>query len=124
MWCHLLLLVPVAGLGLFFVLPWPVALGVNALLTAMAAGIAVPAMRALGQPVVTGREALEGQVAEAASDIEREGLVRYRGELWTATATGARIPKGTRVTIHGVQSAKLIVKVLKEPAVDAGVGRP
>ena len=46
MWCHLLLLLPVAGLGLFFVLPWPAALSLNALLTALTVGIAVPAVQA------------------------------------------------------------------------------
>lgn len=109
MWCHLLLLLPVVGLGLFFVLPWPAALGVNAVLAATALGIAIPAMRALRQPIVTGHEALLGQVVVAVSDIEGEGLVRYGGELWTATANGIRIPKGTRVRIRGVEGVKLTV---------------
>lgn len=109
MWCHLLLLLPVVGLGLFFVLPWPAALGVNAVLAAVALGIAIPAMRALRQPVVTGREALVGQVVVVVSDIEWEGLVRHGGELWTATANGIRIPKGTRVRIRGVEGVKLTV---------------
>lgn len=109
MWCHLLLLLPVVGLGLFFVLPWPAALGVNAVLAATALGIAIPAMRALRQPIVTGREALVGQVAVAVSDIEGEGLVRYGGELWTATANGIRILKGTRVRIRAVEGVKLTI---------------
>lgn len=109
MWCHLLLLVPLAGLGLFFVLPWPAALAVNALLAAFALGIAIPGMRALQRPVLTGREALVGTSAEAASDIEREGLVRCQGELWTATGNGVRIQKGARLTVVAVQGAKLIV---------------
>ncbi len=102
-WCHLLLL-PLAGLRLFFLLPWPVALGVNALLATIALGLAVPAMRALRQPVMTGREALVGKVAEAMSDIEREGLVKVDGELWRAEAAdGAHVAKGQRVAIAGVR---------------------
>ncbi|MBI4637725.1 MAG: NfeD family protein [Candidatus Rokubacteria bacterium] len=113
MWCHLVLLVPVVSLGLFFVLPWPAALGVNALLTAGALGIAIPGMRALRQPVVTGREALIGRAAEAATDIHDEGLVRLQGELWTATADGLRIVKGTPVRIVAVRGAILIVELME-----------
>ncbi|MGH7326663.1 MAG: NfeD family protein [Candidatus Rokuibacteriota bacterium] len=113
MWCHLLVLLPVAGLGLFFVLPWPAALALNALLTALAVGIAVPAVQALRRPALTGMEALVGQVAEAATVIEREGLVRYGGELWTATANGHRISKGGRVSIVGVQGTKLTVRAVQ-----------
>jgi len=109
LWCHLLFLVPLAGLGLFFVLPWPAAAAVNVVLAALALGIAPPAMRALKRPVLTGREALVGVSAEAASDIEREGLVRCQGELWTATGNGVRIPKGARLTVIDVQGAKLVV---------------
>lgn len=109
MWCHVLLLLPVAGLALFFVLPWPVALGIDVFLAAIAAGIAVPAIRALRQPIVTGREALVGRIAEAASDVEREGFVRYGGELWAATANGVRIARGTRVRIRGVEGLKLLI---------------
>lgn len=118
MWCHLLLLVPLAGLGLFFVLPWPAAAAVNALLAAFALGIAIPGMRALKRPVLTGREALVGTSAEAASDIEREGLVRCQGELWTATGNGVRIQKGARLTVVAVQGAKLIVAPIAKRKVD------
>lgn len=109
MWCHVVPLLPLAGLALFFVLSWPVALGIEVVLAAIAVGIAVPGMRALRQPVVTGREALIGGIAEAASDVEREGLVRYGGELWTATANGVRISRGTRVRIRGVEGVKLVI---------------
>lgn len=116
MWCHLLLLLPVVGLGLFFVLSWPTALGLNAVLAAIALGIAVPALRALRQPVIFGPETLVGQVAEAVSDIEREGLVRCGGELWTATANGIRIPKGARVTVRGLEGTKLMVRPIGSEA--------
>lgn len=123
MWCHLLLL-PLAGLPLFFVLPWPVALGINGLLAAIALGLAVPAIRALRQPVMTGREALVGKVAEAVSDIEREGLVRLDGELWRAEATdGAHVTKGQRVAIAAVRGMRLVVTPSPPYAPAAGTER-
>lgn len=90
-WCHLLLFLPPLGLAFFAVLPWPVAVGANAVLTLIAVGIAVPVIRALRRPVLTGREALLGRIGEAVTDIEREGLVRYGGELWTAVGSGTRV---------------------------------
>lgn len=63
MWCHLLLLLPVLGLGLFFLLPRPIALVGNALLTAVVAWLPVLSVRALKSPVSTGRHGLVGQVA-------------------------------------------------------------
>lgn len=115
-WCHLLLLFPLLGLAFFAVLPWPVAVGANALLALIAVGIAVSSIRALRRPVLTGREALLGRVGEAATDIEREGLVRYGGELWTAVGGGTRVPQGQSVTIIGVQGVKLLVQSLGNTA--------
>ncbi len=77
---------------------------------AFAVGLTIPAMRALRQPLLTGPEALVGSNAEAATDIEREGLVRCQGELWTAMANGIRIPSGARLTVVGVQGISLMVK--------------
>jgi hypothetical protein len=88
MWCHLLLLLPVVGLGLFWVLPWPVAFGLDAVLVALALGIAIPGMRALYRPVLTGREALVGTAAEAATDVGREGLIRCQGDCGPEPRTG------------------------------------
>ena len=57
-----------------------------------------------------GPETLVGQIAEAVSDIEHEGLVRCGSELWTAAANGIRIPKGTRVRVHGLEGMRLMVR--------------
>ncbi|MBI4592981.1 MAG: NfeD family protein [Candidatus Rokubacteria bacterium] len=115
-WCHLLLFFPLLGLVFFAVLPWPVAVGANALLAMIAVGIAVPSIRALRRPVLTGREALLGRIGEAVTDVEREGLVRYAGELWTAVGGGTRVSEGQSVTIIGVQGAKLLVQPLGNTA--------
>lgn len=126
MWCHLLLVLPVVGLALFLFLPWPLALAGTTVLGLIALGIAVPSMRALRRPILTGREALVGRVAEAASEIEREGLVRYGSELWTAVTSRGPIPKDTRVEIEDVKGAKLVVRpvALSGPAPGAGAAQP
>lgn len=114
MWCHLLLLVPLLGVGLFLVLPWPAALGANVVLTAIGLGIGVLSVRALRRPPMTGPEALAGRTAKAVGEFEREGLVRYGGELWTAMTRG-RIRENAQVVIVGVQGNKLTVEPLERP---------
>lgn len=109
MWCHLLLLLPLVGVGLLWVLPWPAALATTGVLTAIGVGIAVPAVCALRRPIMTGREGLVGSMAEAANEIAREGTVRHGGEFWTVTSD-IRIPKGARVRITGVRGLKLVVR--------------
>lgn len=113
MWCHLLLL-PLLGAALFLVLPWPVALVANAVLAAIAVGIGVLSVRALRSPVLTGPDALVGRTAHAVSAFEREGLVRYGGELWTAVASG-RVREQAPVVIVGVEGTKLTVQPLESP---------
>jgi membrane-bound serine protease (ClpP class) len=55
--------------------------GVMALL-----GIVSFAVRARRRPVVSGREGLLREHAEALEDFERHGMVRVHGELWNAVA--------------------------------------
>ncbi len=109
MWCHLLLGVPLIIAGLFLFLPWTTALPIALVLGIAAAVIGYQGARALGRPVSTGQEAMVGRVGEAASDLNPEGLVSVRGELWMAAA-GARVPKGDRVAVIGVEGAKLMVQ--------------
>ena len=79
------------------------------------------------RPVSTGPEALIGRLGEAVTDVERDGLVRHGGELWTALVpNGVRIPKGSPVVITEVQGVKLVVRPLggnERPEGDAEVAR-
>lgn len=109
MWCHLLLLAPVAIAALFIFLPWTTALPVATSLAVATALIVYPSVRALRQPVVTGREALLGALGEAVSDLNPEGLVRVRGELWLAEAAEP-IDRGGQVQVLEAEGAKLRVR--------------
>jgi membrane-bound serine protease (ClpP class) len=78
------------------------------------------ALRALfaakGKPVVTGREALEGTVGVALSDIDPRGIVRARGETWSAEAASGPIPSGATVRVVRVRGVNLVVDSEKELA--------
>ncbi len=109
MWCHLLLLAPLLVTGLFWFLPWSTALPLALVVGTGTAVIVYHGWRAVRQPVATGREALIGGRGEAVSDLEPEGLVRLRGELWLAEAR-APVTRGDRVEVVEVAGAKLRVR--------------
>ncbi len=62
--------------------------------------------------VVTGSEALIGQVVEARTDLNPKGKVFVEGEYWNAIAEGEPVKKGEKVRIVAVE--KLMLKVRKE----------
>jgi len=118
MWCHLLLIMPVAGLGLFAVLPLSIALPAYLALTAISLLVYWSIMRAIRRPITTGPEGMIGARAEAVTDLSPTGRVRYRGELWQAVASsrgsargaGQHVPAGSRVTIMSVDGMHVQVQ--------------
>jgi membrane-bound serine protease (ClpP class) len=113
MWCHLLLIMPVAGLGLFAVLPLPIALPAYLVLTAISLLVYWSIMRAMHRPITTGPEGMIGARAEAMTDLSPTGRVRYQGELWQAVA-GQPIPAGSRVTIVSVDGMRVQVQPTRQ----------
>lgn len=125
MWCHLLLIMPVAGLALFAVLPLSIALPAYLVLTMISLLVYWSIVRAMHRPITTGREGMIGARAEAVTDLSPTGRVRYQGELWQAVASshpstdsgtgsvrgaGQPIPAGSRVTIVSVEGMRVQVQ--------------
>ena len=67
--------------------PRPLILGIAIASAAAFMALVWLAARARRRPVVTGVEALVGQVAVALADFEGHGQVRIRGEIWQAAST-------------------------------------
>ncbi len=108
MWCHLLLLVPVAGLGLFWVFPWPLASVLYTAGVAPSVVIAWAGWRALRLPPVIGIEAMGGGVGEAVTDLAPSGQVLYGNDLWTARSPEP-VRRGELVRIAAVEGLQLRV---------------
>lgn len=87
--CHLVLLLPVVGLGVFWMFPPGLALPLYGGLFALSVLLYVAVFKALGRRVVTGREALEGQRGEVVR-LVRGGVARMQVkvgcEFWSARA--------------------------------------
>jgi membrane protein implicated in regulation of membrane protease activity len=109
MWCHLLLIVPVVGLGLFAVLPFPIALPAYLVMSTPSLFVYWATSRAMHRPVTTGMEGMIGARAQAVTDLSPRGRIRYGGELWFAEAAEP-IASGTRVTIERVEGMSVRVR--------------
>jgi membrane-bound ClpP family serine protease len=108
-WCHLLLGLPLGVVAAFIFLPpaqaWPTA----AILSALTAFVGIKSWQAMRQAIATGREAMKGKLAEVRSWNGREGLINYRGELWSAKGPEALQP-GDWVRITEIEGLKAIVQ--------------
>ncbi|NIN66930.1 MAG: hypothetical protein GTO63_19990 [Anaerolineae bacterium] len=108
MWCHLLLLMPAIGLGLFVILPWQVAFPPYAIVSVTSLFIYYKIVKAMGQPVQSGREAILGAMATVVAPVDPAGQVRFQNELWSAVSD-ENLKLGQRVRVVGFQGMKLIV---------------
>jgi membrane-bound ClpP family serine protease len=62
---------------------------------------------------------LEGEEGVAVSDLTPEGIVRVRGEQWSATSLNGTVPAGSRVQVLGTKGVRLEVWG-ERPEADAG----
>jgi len=109
-WLVIMPWTPIVGLSLFFFLAWVWALLIYLVASVASIFIAWKSWQAIGTPIVSGREAMIGATAEALSEIEREGQIRFRGEIWGAQAVeGQKILPGESVKIVRVEGLRVTV---------------
>jgi len=109
MWCHVVLALPILGLGLFAVLPFWTALPLYGLIVAASVLLVFPGIKALKSPVQTGREAMIGAEGRVVREITSEGLIQIRNELWTASSDEP-ITVGEIVSVVELQGLKARVQ--------------
>jgi membrane-bound serine protease (ClpP class) len=66
-------------------------------------------LRAQKNPVVTGTNAMIGEIGIARTAVDADGKVFVHGELWNASATNT-IPEGARVRVSRVDGLRVIVE--------------
>jgi len=110
MWCHLLLMMPLFGLGLFLVLPWPVALPLYLVVDALSLILYAKIRQGMRQPVRTGREGMQGGTVTVVHKVTPQGgQVRYHNELWDAVSQ-EWVPEGDQARIVGMRGMQLVVQ--------------
>jgi membrane protein implicated in regulation of membrane protease activity len=110
--CHLIFLVPLAGIPLFWILPWEYALLINVLLWIIFGSLGYKIIKAMMLPADDGMQSLVGSQVEI---ISRDNLGNYRqylvktgGELWTARSSENLVP-GDKASVEALDGIKLIV---------------
>ena len=107
-----------AGIAILLLWVLPV-LGINVplwgVITVLAAyGVFSYIMYRVGHPTVllkavTSPESIVGSEGIVQQDLEPEGYIQVRGELWKASSTAGGLKKGEEVIITGIDGLKLIV---------------
>jgi membrane protein implicated in regulation of membrane protease activity len=111
---HLLLLMPLLALGLFFLFPWPVALPLYGFLAVGSLIGYRKGIQAQRWPPVMGRKEMVGRRAKVVRVEEGNTEVEYLGEIWKAVSSYPLHP-GQEVIIEKVEGLTLTVVLLTQP---------
>ncbi len=65
---------------------------------------------ALKKQVTVGLPSMVGSTGKAAGNLAPEGMVKIRGELWSAVSEQGNIPAGAGIEVIGENGLKLIVR--------------
>ncbi len=113
--CHLILLMPVLGLPLFWLLPLGYALPINIVLVLISVFLYFLIVRAMKEPIQDGFQSLIGIEAEVVSKQVPDNPGRYlvrakgEGELWSGYSTDA-LDIGEWVSIVAVKGIGVVVE--------------
>jgi membrane-bound ClpP family serine protease len=108
--CHIILLLPIFALPVFYFLPLGTALPLYfgvLLFTWLVYSKIIGAMKA---KVKTGKEGLLGEEALVIEDINPDGKVMVLSEIWVARGNGKKFLKGQKVAIAGFDGLTAIVR--------------
>ncbi len=102
-----LILFPAGG-EMFQINPWLIATVVT-VIVAIFVFVISRVIRVHRRQAFSGREELVGKTAIVKRALEPEGMVLFKGELWTAVSESGRAEPGEQVIINRVDSLKLYV---------------
>ena len=105
---HLILLLPILALGLFFVFRWQIALILYVPILVGSLAVFLKVLQAQRKPRTTGEEAMVGAGAVVIEARKGEVLVEYQGEIWRAVSPVPLQPH-EEVLIQAVNGLRLTV---------------
>ena len=110
--CHLILLMPVLALPIFWLLPLDLAIPIYIFLTLISGLFYRLIARSMGKQPETGSESLIGATAQVVSKLKSGDLAKYlvrsQGELWSARSADI-LSAGETVSIAAVDGIRLVV---------------
>jgi inner membrane protein len=120
--CHLLLLLPVLALPLFWVLPLGIALPLYAAAAGIALAVYALALKAWRSPIVNGTQVLLGATGRVVRVGERDVTLWVGSELWSADVEGTPLAHSDEAVIIAIDRLRLTAR--KRAAFAAPSGRP
>jgi len=109
-----IMVAPILALVLFYFLPIGTALPFYLVILVVAAFCYVIMFQSMRAKAKTGLKAMIGGEALVVADIDPEGKVKIKDELWAATAGGKNIAAGQKVRIVKIQGLVLVVESLAQ----------
>jgi len=107
--CHLILMLPVLGLPVFWLWPLSEAVPTYGVILALSILVYVYVIRAMRQPVETGAEQILRSIGKVIEVGANDSRVRVHSEIWRA-ASAERLKPGDQVEIIGIDGLKLRVR--------------
>jgi membrane-bound ClpP family serine protease len=120
--CHLLLLLPVLALPVFWLWPPAISVPVYAAIVTLSLSVYGMVLKAMHRPVETGKEGILHATGVVVSDAGEPLVVRIESELWDATCADRQLRRGDRVRVVGIEG--LTLRVIRAPErEESGAGR-
>ncbi len=109
--CHIILLLPIISLILFWVLPLVYALPIYVVILVMSGLLYYAMIKAMSCGVTTGKEGLIGEPVEIIEMSGHHGRVRVHGEIWQAESDDV-LQKGDKARV--VEVDDMVLRIAKE----------
>jgi len=110
--CHLVLLLPLLALPLFWVVPIQTALPLYLGVLGISLFLYFKIVKAMMIPVRTGQEGMLGKTAVVIEDINPEGKIEYAGEIWDAQSKESPLLKGEHVKVTRIRGLRADVEAM------------
>ena len=112
--CHLILLLPIIGLPMLWLLPLTIGVPLYRLVLILTFGVYVMVFRTMRRPVTAGPEALIHAIGEVRS-VDRDRVqVSVLSEQWAATCSESVLAVGDIVQVIGRDGLTLQVRPMPE----------
>ena len=107
--CHIILSFPILALPLFYFFPLRSALPIYLVVLLFTWFVYFKMIAAMRAKVQTGKEGMVSEEALVLEEIDPEGKVMVRNEIWAATAHGKRFHKGQKVVVKDFEGLTAVV---------------
>jgi len=99
--CHLILLLPLFALPVFWLFPFSIALSIYLVTAGISLFLYFLIFKAMMMKPRVGKEAMLGKTVVVIKDIAPEGKIQYATEIWNAMTEGKMFSVSEKVIING-----------------------